>query len=214
METQPPARGRCRHRHSRLPRCRSAPQPHSLTIVPKRFPIPPYPTPLPLEKLRVYPLAERKSLTTVDEILVPPDSPPAPISEAQRRLIDDSARAIIAAREKNSTVMLIYGAHLLRNGAALLLNEMMANGWITHLATNGAGTIHDWEFAYLGRSSESVEQNVATGTFGTWDETARNIHLALYSGSIRGDGYGRSLGRFIVEDGAVFPTYEELGNLI
>ncbi|NJL23510.1 MAG: hypothetical protein HC895_26165 [Leptolyngbyaceae cyanobacterium SM1_3_5] len=47
---------------------------------------------------------------------------------------------------------------------------------ITHLATNGAGTIHDWEFSFLGRSTESVEQNVATGTFGTWDETSRNIH--------------------------------------
>jgi hypothetical protein len=182
--------------------------------VPKRFPIPPYPTPLPLEKLRVYPLAERKSLTTVDQILVPIDARPTPTTDAQRRIIDDCARAIIAAREKKSTVMLIYGAHLLRNGAALLLNEMMANGWITHLATNGAGTIHDWEFAYLGRSSESVEENVATGTFGTWDETARNIHLALYAGSIRGDGYGHSLGRFIVEDGAIFPAYEELGNLI
>ena len=182
--------------------------------MPKRFPIPPYPNPLPLEKLRVYPLADRKSLTTVDQILVPLDVPPAPTTDAQRRIIDDCARAIIAAREKNATVMLIYGAHLLRNGAALLLNEMMANGWITHLATNGAGTIHDWEYACLGRSTESVEENVATGTFGTWDETARIIHLALYSGSILGDGYGRSLGRFIVEDGAIFPTYEELGNLI
>jgi hypothetical protein len=182
--------------------------------VPKRFPIPPYPTPLPLEKLRVYPLAERKSLTTVDQILVPIDATPATTTEAQQRIIDDCARAIIAAREKKSTVMLIYGAHLLRNGAALLLNEMMSHGWITHLATNGAGTIHDWEYAYFGRSTESVEENVATGTFGTWDETARNIHLALYAGSLRNEGYGRALGRFIETDGADFPSYEELGHLI
>ena len=52
--------------------------------------------------------------------------------------------------------MLIYGAHLLRNGAALILDRLMAQGWLTHLATNGAGTIHDWEFAWLGRSTESV----------------------------------------------------------
>lgn len=118
------------------------------------------------------------------------------------------------AREKGATVMLIYGAHLLRNGAALLLDQMMANGWITHLATNGAGTIHDWEYAWLGRSTESVEENVETGTFGTWDETGRNIHLALYAGSIRSEGYGRSLGRFIEMDGADFPTCEGLGHLI
>jgi hypothetical protein len=182
--------------------------------VPKRFPVPKYPEPLPLERLRVFPIAERKSLTTVEEILVRPETPPAPANEFQQRIIDDCARHIIAARERGATVMLVYGAHLLRNGAALLLNEMMANGWITHLATNGAGTIHDWEFSYLGRSSESVQENVATGTFGTWDETARNIHLALYAGSIRGEGYGRALGRFITEDGISFPTYEELGHLI
>ena len=106
--------------------------------------------------------------------------------------------------------MLIYGAHLLRNGAAPILERMMARGWLTHLATNGAGTIHDWEYAWFGASTESVEMNVATGTFGTWHETATNIHLALMAGALDGLGYGRSLGRFIHEDGATLPTPEEL----
>lgn len=171
----------------------------------KNFPQPGYPSPLPLERVRVFPLAQRKSLTTVEQILVQPDSPPPKISDSQQRMIDECTAAILRAREKGATVMLLYGAHLLRNGAALILDQMMANGWITHLATNGAGTIHDWEYAWFGRSSEGVEENVATGTFGTWDETSRNIHLALYAGSLRGEGYGRSLGRFIAEDGATFP---------
>jgi hypothetical protein len=171
----------------------------------RKFPIPAYPKPLPLERVRVFPLEQRKSLTTVEQILVQPDSPPPGISAAQQKIVRQCAAAILRARDEGATVMLIYGAHLLRNGAALILTEMMANGWITHLATNGAGTIHDWEYAWLGRSSESVENNVATGTFGTWDETSRNIHLALYAGSIRGEGYGRALGRFITEDGATFP---------
>jgi hypothetical protein len=59
-----------------------------------------------------------------------------------------------------------------------------------------------------------VEDNVEAGTFGTWDETGRNIHLALYAGSIRAEGYGRALGRYIEDDGAEFPTYEELGHTI
>ena len=82
----------------------------------------------------------------------------------------------------------------------------MAGGWLTHLATNGAGTIHDWEYAWLGASTESVEKNVATGTFGTWHETASNIHLALMAGALDGLGYGRALGRFILEDGATLPA--------
>ena len=47
--------------------------------------------------------------------------------------------------------------------------------------------------------------NVITGTFGTWDETGRNIHLALLAGALREEGYGRSLGRFIEEDGVTLP---------
>src|SRR5262249_55899582 len=81
--------------------------------------------------------------------------------------------------------------------------------WLTHLATNGAGTIHDWEYAWLGSSTESVENNVATGTFGTWHETASNIHLALMAGALDGLGYGCALGRFILEDGAPLPSPPE-----
>ncbi len=180
----------------------------------KKFSIPPYPTPLPLERVRVFPLDQRKSLTTVNQIMVKPGSPPPKLPDAQKKIVAECAAAIIRARERGATVMLIYGAHLLRNGGTLLLQEMMANGWITHLATNGAGTIHDWEYAWLGRSTESVEENVATGTFGTWDETGRYIHLALYAGSIRGDGYGRALGHFIENDGAQIPPVEDLNNLI
>ena len=180
----------------------------------RQFPIPEFPPLLPIERVKVFPLEQRKSLTGVEQILIPPDSDPGPLPPDKRAIIQDCARAIIAARERNAAVMLIYGAHLLRNGAALILERMMANGWITHLATNGAGTIHDWEYAWFGRSTESVEENVATGTFGTWDETGRNIHLALYAGSLRGEGYGRSLGRYIEKDGANFPTHRELGQLI
>lgn len=169
------------------------------------FQRPSFPDPLPIERVRVFPLAERKSLTAAEDILVPPDAAPRSISEYQKGIIDDCAAAVVRARERGAGVMLIYGAHLLRNGAALILERMMANGWITHLATNGAGTIHDWEYAWFGRSTESVEENVATGTFGTWAETGENIHLALYAGSMRGEGYGRALGRYIEKDGANFP---------
>jgi hypothetical protein len=104
----------------------------------------------------------------------------------------------------------MYGAHLIKNGAQGIVNSLLEGGWLTHLATNGAGTIHDWELSFLGRTEESVRQNVATGTFGTWNETGRNIHLALLAGALRQEGYGRSLGRFIVEDGVILPTMASL----
>jgi hypothetical protein len=166
--------------------------------------------PLDLARLKVRPLAERESLTRVEDLLITPDAPAPPCTDDIDAAIRRCAWDIRAARERGAGVMLIYGAHLLRNGAAPILDRMMERGWITHLATNGAGTIHDWEYAWLGRSTESVRANVATGTFGAWDETGRNIHLALLAGGLRGEGYGQALGRFIAEDGTVLPTSGEL----
>jgi hypothetical protein len=166
--------------------------------------------PLDLSQLKVSPLAARRSLTRADDILIEPDAPLKPCTERVSDLIADCARKIGAARSRGATVMLIYGAHLLRNGAAKIIERMMAAGWLTHVATNGAGTIHDWEYAWLGASTESVFENVAKGTFGIWDETATNIHLALLAGALDGLGYGQALGRFIDEDGTTIPSTAEL----
>ncbi len=166
--------------------------------------------PLDLRRLKVLPLEQRRSLTRVEEILIDPEAPAPETAPANRAIIAHAAERIRAARERGAAVMLIYGAHLLRNGAALLIERLLAGGWVTHLATNGAGTIHDWEYAWLGRSTESVEENVATGTFGTWDETGRCIHLALLAGGARDEGYGAALGRFISEDGVELPSRVQL----
>ena len=143
--------------------------------------------------------------------MIDPDAPAKPCPERIAPQIQDCVRAVRAVADRKAAVMLIYGAHLLRNGAARILETDDGRGWITHLATNGAGTIHDWEYAWFGASTESVEMNVASGTFGTWHETATNIHLALMAGSLDGLGYGRSLGRFIHEDGVTLPARRGIG---
>ncbi|HMP82848.1 MAG TPA: hypothetical protein PKA41_09135 [Verrucomicrobiota bacterium] len=163
------------------------------------------PSLLDLKKIKVLPLARRRSLSDVNKILVDPAKPPQPLSPGLGMILDDCSRKISAARERGASVILFYGAHLVKNGAHRIVNALVENGWITHLATNGAGTIHDWELAFLGRTEESVRDNVATGTFGTWDETGRNIHIALMVGATRGEGFGQSLGRFIEEDGTTLP---------
>jgi hypothetical protein len=170
--------------------------------------------PLDLSQLRVFPLSKRQSLTRADEIIVDPDREPKPLSDVNRQRVKAAAEAVRRARDQDSSVMLVYGAHLLRNGAVTLLERLMAQGFLTHLATNGAGTIHDWEYAWFGASTESVEMNVASGTFGTWDETATNIHLALMTGALEGLGYGQALGRLIIEDGATLPARESLQQAI
>ena len=170
--------------------------------------------PIDLLRLKVRPLEERRSLTRVEDILISPDQSPAPLSSAQSDTVGKMVEAIRTAQKAGAPVILMYGAHLIRNGAVPLLTGLMEGGFIQHLATNGAGTIHDWEYAWLGRSTEGVEENVAAGTFGTWDETGRNIHLALMTGALQGLGYGQALGKFIHEDGCDLPDPETLAQVV
>ena len=159
------------------------------------------------------PLEERRSKFSIDEIMVDPDAPapdPGPLAGRLRRVVEE----IRDARRRGASVMLAYGAHLVKNGLGPVVTRLMEGGWITHLATNGAGTIHDWEYAFQGRSEEDVRANVATGCFGTWEETGRCIHLAVLSGALQGMGYGESLGRFIADDGCDIPGRDDLASAL
>ena len=97
-----------------------------------------------------------------------------------------------------------------RTAAVPVLTALMEEGWVTHLATNGAGIIHDWEIAFQGKTSEDVRANVARGEFGTWEETGRFINLALVVGAHQGLGYGQSIGALIVDQGLMIPDPAEL----
>lgn len=160
--------------------------------------------------MRVYPVRSRRSISSIRKILVSPDAtPPSCPAEIEHHL-DDCADRVRQARKNGATVSLIYGAHLVKNGASLIVRRLLERGWLTHLATNGAGTIHDWEFAYFGQSTESVRDNVAQGCFGTWDETGRFQNMALLVGNLSGAGYGESLGRLIDTERIDVPSRAEL----
>ncbi len=166
--------------------------------------------PIDFSKLKVYPLAERNSMAGIEETLIDPTTTPTELSSANREQLERCASNIRSAREAGASVMCLFGAHLIKNGAQALLDRLMAKGWITHLATNGASVIHDWEWAYHGSSTECVRSNVATGTFGAWEETGRYLHLALLAGAVNGEGFGQSVGRMVAEDGITFPKKAEL----
>lgn len=163
-----------------------------------------------LKQLNVRPLRERRSMATIEETIVEAATPAPDCNELLSLQIDRCVADIQAALERKASVMLIYGAHLIKNGGQSILNQMLDRGWISHLATNGAGIIHDWEFAFHGKSTECVRSNVATGSFGTWDETGRHIQQALLLGGIRGFGFGQALGKFTYEDGGQIPDAVQL----
>ena len=93
------------------------------------------------------------------------------------------------------------------------LIELIRGGWVTHLATNGAGIIHDWEIAFQGETSEDVRANVERGQFGIWEEPGFYINLAIIVGAYEGLGYGESVGKMISNEELQIPEPDFLYNM-
>jgi hypothetical protein len=155
--------------------------------------------------LDVKQLASRKNKVYIERDHIPVTELPKNLSEKGIRLIEKTAERIKKARSLNRSVMLTFGAHTIKNGMAPTLIALMKEGWVTHLATNGAGIIHDWEFAFQGKSSEDVRENVDLGQFGIWDNTGFYINLTLIAGAFEGLGYGESVGKMIHTEGLDIP---------
>ncbi|HIJ64679.1 MAG TPA: hypothetical protein HPP77_01905 [Candidatus Hydrogenedentes bacterium] len=173
----------------------------------------PYPQ-LDRRKLNVRPLCERKNKVEIERDLVPLTAKPRPFADRDARIVDETVARMQEARDSGRARMLAFGAHTIKNGLATVLIRLIESGWITHLATNGAGIIHDWEFAFQGRSSEDVRTNMAQGRFGLWEETGYYINLALIVGAYEGLGYGESIGKFVENDGLEIPSEQELRNVV
>ena len=161
-------------------------------------------------QLAIQPLSARQSKAAIETIQIAPDAAPRPLPAQHRDVFAETVARIRAARAAGKPVMLAFGAHTIKNGLAPVLIRLIETGWVTHLATNGAGIIHDWEFAYQGRSSEDVRRYIAEGQFGIWEETGFNINLALVVGAYEGKGYGESVGALIEQEGLTIPTAAEL----
>lgn len=152
-------------------------------------------------KLTVKPIKERQSdvfvrdFKKLGEPLEPFQDPALPIL----------ADAIIEARKKGAAVLMMYGAHVIRTGCGMHMIQMMKEGLITHFATNGAGSIHDYEMALRGETCESVARYVSEGQFGLWKECG-GINDIIKEGVKEGLGWGEALGRYIWENN--FPYRE------
>ena len=64
------------------------------------------PPPLDLRRVKVFPLAERASLTGADEILIQPGSPAPKLSARLEERVSDCVARVRVARERGAGVML------------------------------------------------------------------------------------------------------------
>src|SRR5208337_2043821 len=139
-------------------------------------------------QLLIKPLSERKHDMGLDD--------PAPeFSHPQLQIV---AQRVLAARNKGAARILMMGAHVIKAGASRYVIDLVERGYITHVAMNGAGSIHDYELARIGASTESVARYIRSGEFGLWRETG-DLNDIISEAADLSLGLGENVGRRTTE---------------
>lgn len=144
----------------------------------------------------------RHNLVTLDNMATPGQSA---VPQWDCPEFDELVARILTARQKGRPVILSMGAHVIKNGLSRYLIALMREGFVTHLSSNGAGSIHDFELCWLGGTSEDVPTAIEDGSFGMWEETGRWMNEAIQVGASREVGYGRALAEYMDENPERFP---------
>jgi len=170
--------------------------------------------PLDFSGVTTYPIATRNNKVSVEHDFAQPVSAGMSVagllaslpkqlgSQSLLSVID----AVVAARHKGKPVVLALGGHVIKCGLQPVLRSLIEADVITAVALNGAGSIHDFEIALIGATSEDVGAVLHAGTFGMAEETGAQINAALKAGVAQGLGYGESVGRMINERGLPYKS--------
>jgi len=156
--------------------------------------------------VKTYPLSSRKSKANVADFATPYQkgsgvsgllaSLPSFLAASDFKAI---VAALSAARRRGGAIVWGIGAHVVKTGLSPVLIDLMARGFVSAVATNGAGVIHDFEIALAGATSEDVDEALGPGRFGMAEETALLLNGAIVDGVTQGLGLGQSVGRFLAD---------------
>jgi hypothetical protein len=165
-----------------------------------------------------YPLRSRSSKVRVADLakITRPGDPVARFVQGLPRFLaakdlQELTAAMTKARRGRKALIWAMGAHVLKVGLSPVLIDLMKSGWISAVALNGAGIIHDFELAYAGATSEDVESQIKAGRFGMARETGERLNDAIRRGAEDGLGLGESVGRMIAESDFPFKKWSLLG---
>ena len=143
-------------------------------------------------RLSLKPLSERVHDMHLADVLQLADPAPA-FSHPQ---LTELARRIVAAQRRGAARLLMMGAHVIKAGMNRHIINLLERGFLTHVAMNGAGAIHDYELARLGATTESVARYIREGQFGLWRETGELNEWTREAAELS-LGLGENLGRRI-----------------
>lgn len=157
-----------------------------------------------LSGVRTYPLRSRESKVRAADFARPytpggglaafVNSLPKILAAADFLAVVD---ALKEARRNGRGILWGIGAHVVKTGLSPVIIDLMERGYVSGLATNGAGVIHDFEIALAGSTSENVEDELGPGRFGMAEETARLLNGAINEGVAAGLGIGQAVARYL-----------------
>lgn len=155
--------------------------------------------------VHTYPLASRPSKVRVRDFAAPyrrGSGVAGLLTSLPAILAGDDFRAVVAAllaaRRNGRGIVWGLGAHVIKTGLSRVMLDLMERGFVSAIATNGAGIIHDFEIAVNGGTSEDVEAQLGPGRFGMAEETA-GLNGIIARGVADGQGIGQAVGRHLVE---------------
>jgi hypothetical protein len=175
--------------------------------------------PIDLSFVSTYPLASRPSKVTARDFAkaLSDDEARAAaalLDSAPNLLAADTLRsiasAIVEAKANSRAIIWGIGGHVIKTGLAPVLIDLARRGFVTAMATNGSGVIHDFEIAVAGWTSEDVDTALGSGAFGMAEETGRLINEAIKRGVDEDCGVGESVGRMLVEMRPQYADYSLL----
>ena len=159
-----------------------------------------------LSGVRTYPLTSRASKVKAEDFGRPVergasfrtwfDSLPDILGAHDLRRVVD---ALVDARRRDAGIIWGLGAHVVKTGVSPVLIDLMKRGFVSALALNGAGIIHDFEIALSGATSEDVDESLGPGRFGMAEETGVRLNEAIRRGAAEGKGLGQAVGAYLAE---------------
>ena len=173
--------------------------------------------PINLNQVTTYPIRERVNKVSIRDFATPP-SQTGGLQEFLSSLPNilkapdflDLADRIVTAHQRNKPVIVMMGGHVVKCGLSPILIDLMQRGIITALALNGGCSIHDFEIALIGETSEDVGEYLQTGKFGMVEETGRLMNEAIREAADAGIGMGEGLGQKLIQINASYGDYSLL----
>ncbi|KKN49256.1 hypothetical protein LCGC14_0644520 [marine sediment metagenome] len=145
-------------------------------------------------RLKLQPLSQRKHEMDLTRLLNVGDAP-EPFDHPDLPAIAD---AVAAASARGAAVVVLIGAHVIKQGLSRYLIDLIGRGHISALATNGAAIVHDFELARIGATTESVAHYISQGQFGLWAETGE-LNDIVVAANADGLGLGEGVGKAIAD---------------